>query len=143
MTESNQPLIPDLPSVTAQSLHQQQKIFLPAPSPPQHQQQQQNFIQPGVSKSMPTGFATENLLNNYNTKSTSEIETQTQTDFVIDLDQSMNNDLTSNYMNAISNYAVFDELGNRHTMGELWSEFKTIFVFVRVSELTFFLIRFK
>jgi hypothetical protein len=30
---------------------------------------------------------------------------------------------------------IYDEQGERHTMGEIWKEFKTIFVFVRVIEL--------
>lgn len=37
-------------------------------------------------------------------------------------------------LQAVFNFAVYDENGNRHTMGELSAEFKTIFVFIRVSK---------
>ncbi len=131
MTESNLPLMPEQPAITHYQ-DQKQKIFVPAPdlSPPNQ------FFNPIiVSKSTPSGFGIyEPSKNNF--KSTSEIETQTQNDFIIDLDQSINNSLTSKEMCEISSYSVSDELGNRHTMGELWSEFRTIFVFVRVSELS-------
>lgn len=59
--------------------------------------------------------------------STNEIKS----DVVIDLDENAESKLTGNEMNSVSGYVIYDELGNRHTMGEIWSEFKTIFVFVR------------
>ena len=34
---------------------------------------------------------------------------------------------------SISGYFVYDENGNRTTLAELSSEFKTIFIFIRVS----------
>lgn len=53
------------------------------------------------------------------------------TDHIIDLEKddilNENLDITS-----ISNMHVYDEVGNRHIIGDIWSEFKTIFVFVRV-----------
>lgn len=35
-------------------------------------------------------------------------------------------------LNKIGQFCVYDEAGNRHAMSEIWTEFKTIFVFVRV-----------
>lgn len=51
----------------------------------------------------------------------------------IDLSSDEEKLLPSQEFNAISNYAVYDEIGNRHTIAELSADFKTIFVFVRVS----------
>ena len=39
---------------------------------------------------------------------------------------------------AISSYVVYDENGNKHTIADLSSEFKTIFVFVRVISFLIF-----
>lgn len=36
-------------------------------------------------------------------------------------------------LDKIGHFCVYDEAGNRHAMSEIWTEFKTIFVFVRVS----------
>lgn len=38
-------------------------------------------------------------------------------------------------LTRIGQLCVFDESGNRHSMSDLWSEFTTIFVFVRVSAI--------
>ncbi|CAF0728004.1 unnamed protein product [Brachionus calyciflorus] len=53
-------------------------------------------------------------------------------EFVIDLDndQSQEN-LSPQKLVEIGDCFVYDEAGNRFTMNQLWSEFKTIFVFVR------------
>ena len=53
------------------------------------------------------------------------------TDHIIDLekDDILNENLD---ISSISNMHVYDEAGNRHIIGDIWSEFKTIFVFVRV-----------
>ncbi len=57
---------------------------------------------------------------------------ETQTEHVIDLEDDTK--ILSNYdLQAISNLLVYDEVGNRHKIGDIWSEFKTIFVFVRVN----------
>ncbi len=53
---------------------------------------------------------------------------------VIDLDK--DDSLSDNVdLNSISHMHVYDEVGNRHAMADIWSEFKTIFVFVRVISL--------
>lgn len=50
---------------------------------------------------------------------------------VINLDNDVK--MLTNYdLDSIANLVVFDERGNRHPMCEIWTEFKTIFVFVRV-----------
>lgn len=45
------------------------------------------------------------------------------------------NGVPQDSLNAIFNSVVYDEVGNRHEMHTLWSDFKTIFIFVRVSRL--------
>ena len=45
-----------------------------------------------------------------------------KSDVVIDLDENAESKLTGNEMNSVSGYVIYDELGNRHTMGEIWSE---------------------
>lgn len=45
------------------------------------------------------------------------------------------NGVPQDSLNAIFNSVVYDEVGNRHEMHKLWSDFKTIFIFVRVSQL--------
>jgi hypothetical protein len=54
-----------------------------------------------------------------------------KTDHIIDLekDETFNESLD---IGSISNMQVYDEVGNRHTIADIWSEFKTIFIFVRV-----------
>ena len=41
--------------------------------------------------------------------------------------------LDKNVLESISNMFVYDEVGNRHQIADLWSDFKTIFIFVRVQ----------
>ncbi|RNA35559.1 thioredoxin AAED1 [Brachionus plicatilis] len=50
--------------------------------------------------------------------------------FIINLDGDEPK-LTTSRLKEIGECFVYDEVGNRHTMSELWSEFRTIFVFVR------------
>jgi hypothetical protein len=54
-----------------------------------------------------------------------------RTDHIIDLEK---DDILNEILdiNSISNMHVYDEVGNRHTIGDIWAEFKTIFIFVRV-----------
>lgn len=53
---------------------------------------------------------------------------------VIDLEK--DDILTESFdINLISNLHVYDEVGNRHTMGDIWAEFTTIFIFIRVNIL--------
>ena len=54
---------------------------------------------------------------------------ETQTETVLDLE---NDEKLSINLNEISNLMVYDEIGNPHKMSDVWAEFKTIFVFVRV-----------
>lgn len=54
-----------------------------------------------------------------------------RTEFSIDLEDDYKI-LTSEDLKRIGDYFVYDESGNRHQMSELWAEFKTIFIFVRV-----------
>lgn len=56
----------------------------------------------------------------------------TPTDFVINLEGNEPK-LSPNLLKDIGECVIYDEVGNRHTMNELWSEFKTIFVFLRVN----------
>lgn len=123
MTESNQPLIdPTTTTHVPQDVHQ--KLFVPSPLP---QETPQKLFIPNspvngnpTSTSMPNGSTnvSPNMIPNSNT---CEIETQTN-DFVIDLDGKENTSHTHNDIANISNYVVFDELGNRHSMGQIWSE---------------------
>ncbi len=54
---------------------------------------------------------------------------ETQTETVLNLE---NDEKLSINLNEISSLVVYDEIGNPHTMSDVWAEFKTIFVFVRV-----------
>lgn len=57
---------------------------------------------------------------------------QVETETVIELDDTRA--LLSSYsLNEIKDMIVYDEVGNRHSLGELWKEFKTIIIFVRVN----------
>jgi hypothetical protein len=58
--------------------------------------------------------------------------TETQTETVLNLE---NDEKLSINLNEISNLIVYDEIGNLHKMSDVWAEFKTIFVFVRVCFL--------
>ena len=65
----------------------------------------------------------------------SELESKksgaTGAETIIDLDAD-DKVLTTEDLNAISAMCIYDELGNRHKIGDIWAEFKTIFVFIRV-----------
>ncbi len=65
---------------------------------------------------------------------------QTQASISIDLggDKWNENGIPSGSLNTIWNSVVYDEVGNRHEMSSLWAEFKTIFIFTRVSYLIWF-----
>lgn len=56
------------------------------------------------------------------------------TEFVINLDGDEPR-MTSARLKEIADCVVYDEIGNRITMNQLWSEFKTIFIFVRVNAI--------
>lgn len=47
---------------------------------------------------------------------------ETKSEVVINLDENTENKLTNNDLNSVSGCVVFDEAGNPHTMGEIWSE---------------------
>lgn len=57
---------------------------------------------------------------------------ETQTEIILDLEND-NRSLSSTDLIGISEMFVYDEVGNRHRICDLWKDFKTIFVFVRVS----------
>ncbi len=40
--------------------------------------------------------------------------------------------ITKEELEKIGNFCVYDEAGNRYQMGNIWADFKTVFVFVRV-----------
>lgn len=60
------------------------------------------------------------------------MEAESHKDISIDLEEIESATLTSDDLNKIGSFFVYDEKGLRLQMSELWSEFKTIFVFVRV-----------
>jgi hypothetical protein len=63
---------------------------------------------------------------------------------VINLEQDNGNRLLSaRDLNELGKLLIYDELGNRHQISDIWSEFKTIFVFVRVRNLFAFVFQFK
>ena len=51
---------------------------------------------------------------------------------VIDLDKETDKLVDNVDMNAVGKLMVYDENGNRHSMEDLWKDYKTIFIFVRV-----------
>ena len=76
---------------------------------------------------------TSNMPPNNNIQNTNQMPTimpikpnltiETQTSISINLDSpESDNIITSNDLNSISNYVVFDEIGNRHQISEIWSE---------------------
>ena len=44
-------------------------------------------------------------------------------------------DVTQDEMREVGEFLVYDENGNRHKLSDLSSEFKTVFVFIRVSHI--------
>lgn len=66
-------------------------------------------------------FISKNTIDAFNQQSQVSIDLEEEPGFVTNID-----------LEAISNMFVYDEIGNRHQISELWSDFKTIFIFVRV-----------
>ena len=58
---------------------------------------------------------------------------ETQTEIILDLENDAEV-ISSDDLNAISQMYVYDHLGNRHKMNDIYADFKTIFVFVRVKK---------
>lgn len=112
MTETTNPVVATVPMLPNNNYDiKQSNSFIPTAYVPTAYSEVQPLIQNQIftpSKSMST--------------------CETQTDVVIDLDGTT---LTTDDLNEISYKFVWDEKGNRHQMGQIWSEFKTIFVFVR------------
>ena len=55
-----------------------------------------------------------------------------KTEIILDLENDTRQTLTNYDVDSISQMHVYDEAGNRHKLCDIYSEFKTIFVFVRV-----------
>jgi hypothetical protein len=56
---------------------------------------------------------------------------QAKTEIILDLENDMDT-ITNDDLSSISQMYVYDQNGNRHKLSDIYSEFKTIFVFVRV-----------
>ena len=52
--------------------------------------------------------------------------------FQIELER---DDVTEDEMREVGEFLVYDENGNRHKLSDLSNEFKTVFVFIRVSHI--------
>lgn len=80
---------------------------------------------------------TSTELQNLTTPKSSVVESQQPaTDTQVSIDVELERDfkvLSYNDLIKIGQFCVFDDTGNRHAMSDLWTEFKTIFIFVRVS----------
>ena len=57
--------------------------------------------------------------------------TESQAEIVLDLENDADS-LSSDAINSISQMYVYDHAGNRHKLSDIYAEFRTIFVFVRV-----------
>ena len=61
---------------------------------------------------------------------------QAKTEIILDLENDMEV-ITNENLSSISQMYVYDQNGNRHKFCDIYSEFKTIFVFVRVWNINF------
>jgi hypothetical protein len=108
------------------------------------QQMQMQFFQPQLNdvklqQKFQEAASYNNTQNSYNPSSQTEQNGCTASPekitTVIDLEQD-GRILTTQDLNDIGNILIYDEVGNRHRIGDIWSEFKTIFVFVRVNTIS-------